>query len=50
MEKETVIISKKEYEELKRKAEIDYELVEKIKRSFEDIKHGRIKEWRKTRA
>ena len=45
---ETVTISKKEYEELRKKAEIDYELVGKIKRSLEDLKHGRIKEWKKT--
>jgi len=44
---ETVTISKKEYEELRKKAEIDYELVGKIKRSLEDLKHGRIKEWKK---
>jgi len=25
---------------------IDSEIVDKIKRSLEDIKHGRIKEWR----
>lgn len=25
---------------------IDHELVEKIRRSLEDIKHGRIKEWK----
>jgi len=25
---------------------IDAELVDKIKRSLEDIKHGRIKEWK----
>ena len=24
---------------------IDYNLIEKIRRSFENIKHGRIKEW-----
>lgn len=45
---QTVTISKKEYEELKRKSEIDYELVGKIKRSLEDIKQGRVKEWKKT--
>lgn len=43
---ETVVISKEEYEELKRRAEIDWTLVEKIKRSLEDIKHGRISEWK----
>jgi len=43
---ETVTISKEEYEELRKKAEIDEELVGKIKRSLEDIKHGRISEWK----
>ncbi|MBI2657032.1 hypothetical protein HYX03_04795 [Candidatus Woesearchaeota archaeon] len=42
---ETVTIPKEEYERLKREAEVDIELVEKIKRSLEDIKHGRVKEW-----
>ena len=40
-----ISIPKQEFEILKKKAEIDYELVEKIKRSLEDIKEGRIKEW-----
>ncbi|NOZ58152.1 MAG: hypothetical protein GXO66_01020 [Euryarchaeota archaeon] len=43
---ETVTISKKEYEELKKRAEIDWELVEKIKKGLEDIKQGRISEWK----
>ena len=42
---ETVTIPKEEYERLKREAEVDMELVNKIKRSLEDIKHGRVKEW-----
>ncbi len=42
---ETVTIPKAEYEHLKELAEVDVQLVEKIKRSLEDIKHGRIKEW-----
>ncbi len=41
-----VTIPKGEYEELKKKAEIDVELVEKIKRSLEDVKHGKITEWK----
>ncbi len=45
---ETVTISKYEYERLKRESEIDHELVAKIKRSFEDIKHGRVRRWKKT--
>ena len=43
---ETVTIPKTECERLKREAEIDMELVNKIKRSLEDIKHGRVKEWK----
>jgi PHD/YefM family antitoxin component YafN of YafNO toxin-antitoxin module len=43
---ETVTISKEEYEEMKRESEVDWELVNKIKRSLEDIKHGRIREWK----
>ncbi len=46
MSMETVTISKKEYEKLKKEAQVDQELVEKLKRSFEDIKHGRIREWK----
>ena len=41
----TVTIPESEYEKLKKEAEVDTELVEKIKRSLEDIKHGRVKEW-----
>ena len=46
---ETVTLTKKEYSQLKKKAEmadIDTELVEKMKRSFENIKHGRVSEWK----
>ncbi len=43
---ETVTIPKGEYEGLKKKAEVDADLVEKIKRSLEDVKHGRITEWK----
>ncbi len=42
---EMITIPKEEFEKLKEQAEIDYELVEKIKKSLEDIKEGRIKEW-----
>lgn len=42
---ETITIPKAEYEKLKKEAEIDMELVNKVKRSLEDIKHGRVKEW-----
>ena len=43
---ETVTIPKEEYERLKKEAEIDEELVKKIVRGLEDIKNGRIKEWK----
>lgn len=41
----TIMIPEAEYQRLKKEAEVDMELVEKIKRSLEDIKHGRVKEW-----
>ncbi|MEK6871786.1 MAG: hypothetical protein AABX16_02690 [Nanoarchaeota archaeon] len=43
---ETVTIAKEEYERLKKQLEIDEELVAKIKRSLENIKQGKIKEWK----
>lgn len=43
---EQITIPKQEYNRLKRMAQIDQELVEKIKRGLEDIKHGRISEWK----
>ena len=45
MDQETITITREEYEELKKAAEIDMELVRKIRRSLEDVKEGRIKEW-----
>ena len=42
----TVTIPEAEYERLKKEAEVDTELVDKIKRSLEDIKYGRISEWK----
>ena len=40
---ETVTISKKEYEKLKKLEKVDFELVRSFKRSLEDLKHGRVK-------
>ena len=37
-------IPREEYERLKEMSQIDWELVEKIKNSLEDVKHGRITE------
>lgn len=41
----TVTISEEEYRKLKEQAEVDEELVAKLKRAFEDIKHSRLTEW-----
>ena len=43
---ETVTIPKEEYEDLKRKAELDESLLIKLVRGLEDIKAGRIKPWK----
>ena len=43
---ETICIPKKQYEELKKKSQVDIELVKKIRRGLEDIKCGRIREWK----
>ena len=46
MKTQMITIQKNEYLKLKKASEIDFELVKKIKRSLEDIKTGRIKEWK----
>ena len=43
---EKVTIPKKDFEKLKKESEVDQELVRKIKKGLEDIKQGRIKEWK----
>ena len=43
---ETVNIPKSEYEELKRHKEIDETLIKQLINSLEDVKHGRIEEWK----
>ena len=43
---ETVTIPKEEYETLKKKAELDEDLLIKLIRGLEDIKEGRIKAWK----
>ena len=45
---ETVTIPKEEYESLKKKAEIDEDLLLSLVRGLEDIKAGRIKPWNKS--
>ena len=42
---ETVVITKKECERLK-KSDVDHALVRQVRRSLEDVKHGRIKVWK----
>lgn len=42
---ETVTIPKEEYETLKKKADLDEDLLVKLIRGLEDIKAGRIKPW-----
>lgn len=41
-----ITIPEREYQILIEASQVDQELVEKIIRSLEDIKHGRIKEWK----
>lgn len=43
---ETVTISKAEYEMLKRRAEVDEELVAKFRETFEAVKRGKVTEWK----
>jgi len=50
MTTETVTIPRAEYERLKEMSKVDWELVEKLKKSFEDIKHCRITEIKPKRS
>lgn len=45
MREETITVSKAEYKRLKKKEEIDTELLESIARGIEDLKAGRFKRW-----
>ena len=42
----TILISKEEYKRLKKSEKVDKDLLKQIFNSLEDIKHGRIKEWK----
>jgi len=42
MEKETITITRKEYEELKRKADVDEELLQELVQGLKDIKSGNV--------
>ena len=41
-----ILISIKEYKQLKKKSEIDYNLVNQVKKSLENIRHGKVTEWK----
>ena len=43
MKNDTVTIPRREYEELKMRAEIDIDLLKQLIRSFKDIKEGKIR-------
>ena len=45
---ETITIPKEEYESLKKKAEIDEDLLLSLVKGLEDIRAGRIKPWKKS--
>jgi hypothetical protein len=47
MKQETVTIPKSEYEELKRKAEIDDNLLASLVKGLENVQEGRIKPWKR---
>ena len=44
-----VTISREEYEMLKKNSKVNVDLVNQVKRSFEDIKHGRVTEWKSSK-
>ena len=43
----TITISKNKYNELKQKAKLNDNLLIELVRGLEDIKHGRVKLWKK---
>ncbi len=42
MEKETITITRKEYEELKRKADVDEELLQELVQGIKDVISGNV--------
>ena len=44
-----VTISREEYEMLKKNSKVNVDLVNQVKRSLEDIKHGRVTEWKSSK-
>ncbi|MEK6950572.1 MAG: hypothetical protein AABX13_02505 [Nanoarchaeota archaeon] len=47
---EAITISKEEYELLKKKAELDEDLLFSLVQGLEDIRAGRIKPWKKSKG
>jgi len=47
---ETITIPKEEYTQLKKKAEVDENLLISLVKGLEDIKAGRIKPWKKVKS
>ena len=47
---ETITIPKEEYKLLKKKAEVDENLLVSLVKGLEDVKAGRIKPWKKVKA
>ncbi len=47
---ETITIPKEEYKMLKKKAEVDENLLISLVKGLEDIKAGRIKAWTKVKS
>ena len=45
---ETITLSKKDYVELRQKADVNEDLLQKLIRGLEDIKAGRVKLWKKS--
>ena len=48
MHMEKIAVKKKEYFQLKKKAELNNELLTKLVKGLEDIRYGRIKLWKKS--
>ena len=44
---ETITISRNEYDQLKKKAEVDEELLVSLVKGLEDIRNGRVSQWKK---
>ena len=47
---ETITIPKEEYKMLKKKADVDEDLLISLVKGLEDIKAGRTKPWKKVKA